>query len=65
MMNYEIGFDCGMFYSVNMFNGTECKAKEVAEAHARRHGYTVEYIRPISALQAESNKAKGMPFLNA
>ena len=65
-MIYEVGYNVGNgITSVNMIEGDTQSVMDKAEAHEKRFGYTLSYIVPISKVQAESNKAKGMPWIKA
>ena len=57
---YEVAPSC---YSVNMVAApTKPAAKLYAEAHAQRHGYTVDNLRQLSESDVLERLAKGMPI---
>ena len=63
---YEVGYHVGDgIFSVNMVEGDEITSEQYAKAHAKKYGYELAYIIPISASKAEENKAKGMPLIKA
>lgn len=67
MKVYEIGFHVGDgIYSVNMVEAEDKQLAElVAEKHAKRHGYTYEWIKELTDAEVEERRRKGMPKYNA
>lgn len=65
-MMYEVGYDVGDgIYSVNMVDGGDTLTKLMAEAYAKKHGYSVAYITQLADWEVAERKAKGMPILDA
>ena len=64
-MFYEIGYHAGNgVFSVNMVKGDTLSTEKYAREYARRHGYELAYILPITEKAAENRMAKGMPYKN-
>ena len=60
---YEIGYDAGVCFSINMIQAPdEETARAAAEKHAARHGYSVAYVKELFSWQVKENRDKGMPF---
>lgn len=60
---YEIGYDTGVCFSINMIQAPdEETARAAAEKHAAQHGYSVAYVKELFAWQVKENREKGMPF---
>lgn len=60
---YEIGYDAGVCFSINMIQAPdEETARAAAEKHAARHGYSVAYVKELFAWQVKESREKGMPF---
>lgn len=65
-MIFEVGYHVGDgIFSVNMIEGNEITSEQKAKEHAKKHGYELGYIIPISRVQAEANRMKGMPLIKA
>lgn len=60
---WEIGYRVdGVTYSVNMVEGTKAEALEIADRKCEKYGYTLGYLKQISRVEADSYRAKGMPY---
>lgn len=62
-MTYEVSYYVGDgIYSVNMLQGARDDVFAEAEKHAKRYGYELCGVHPLTIAEAEERKAKGMPF---
>lgn len=59
---FEIGYETDGIFSINMVYGDESSSEAYAHNHAKKYGYTLSYIIPITEARANENKAKGMPL---
>ena len=65
-MFYEVGYNCGNYYSINMITAeTEASACEAARRRAERKGYKVVYVTEKTEAEAAVNVRKGMPMYAA
>ena len=66
---FEVGYDTGVCFSVNII-WTDCKeaekaARAMAERHAKRYGYSVAYLKEAEENSLRDNLRKGMPLVKA
>ena len=66
METYEVCYNVGDgIYSTNMIEGGKTTATVVANHHAKRFGYSIEYMHEINEAQRQSNLNRGMPLIDA
>ena len=63
MKYYEVGYERDGYYSINILKGTEEECRKHAEAHAKRHGYTLRYMNEVSQNYCMEMRMKGMPLI--